>query len=115
MQMLKKFSEIVSRIRTIQGQRTTVEFANEIDMTQQTVDLYLKEARKPSLEFVYKVCSTFGVSADELLGLKQQTTNVDPSSRAVSVKLADLKYNADQAEKSLSKLLASLAKLQESI
>ena len=113
--MLKKFSDIISRIRTIQGRLSTVDFAREIEMTQQTVDLYLKGARKPSLEFVYKVCSTFGVSADELLGLKPPTTIVDPSSRAVSLKLADLKHNADQAEKSLGKLLASLAKLQESI
>lgn len=38
-------------------------------MTQQTVDLYLKGERKPSLEFIYNICSSFGVSADWLLGL----------------------------------------------
>lgn len=67
--MLKKFSEIVSRIRTVQGELSTVEFARRLGMTQQTVDLYLKEARKPSLEFVLKVCSTFDESSDWLLGL----------------------------------------------
>ena len=67
--MLKKFSDIVSRIRAVQGEHSTVEFARRLGMTQQTVDLYLKEARKPSLEFVLKVCSTFDVSADWLLGL----------------------------------------------
>lgn len=113
--MLKNFSGLISRIRAIQGDLPTVEFARRIHMTQQTVDLYLKELRKPSLEFLYNVCSTFDVSADEILGLKPFTTNVDLSDRTVLLKLADLKHNADQTEKSLTKLLTSLAKVQESI
>ena len=72
--MLKNFSEIVSRIRTVQGELSTVEFARRLGMTQQTVNLYLKEARKPSLEFVLKVCSTFEESADWLLGLTDERT-----------------------------------------
>lgn len=113
--MLKEFSDIVSRIRAVQGGLSTVEFARRLEMTQQTVDLYLKQARKPSLEFVLKVCSTFDVSADEILGLKPFTTNVDLSNRKILSRLADLKRNADQTEKSLNNLLVSLAKLHESI
>lgn len=113
--MLNKFSDLISRIRAIQGDLSTIEFARRIKMTQQTVDLYLKGLRKPSLEFLYNVCSAFDVSSDEILGLKPFTTNVDLSSRTILSRLADLKRNADQTEKSLNNLLVSLAKLHESI
>ena len=69
--MLRNFTDVVSRILAIRDSKglTTIEFARQLKMTPQTVDLYLKGERKPSLEFVFNVCSTFGESADRLLGL----------------------------------------------
>lgn len=83
--MLKDFTDVVSRILAIRDSRglTTIEFARQLKMTPQTVDLYLKGERKPSLEFLFNVCSTFGESADSLLGLAERR---ERSHLAVGVK-----------------------------
>lgn len=46
-------------------------FAKKLGISQQTVDCYINGKRKPSLEFIYRVCSVCGCSADELLGLPE--------------------------------------------
>lgn len=83
--MLKNFTDVISRILAIRDSKglTTIEFARQLKMTPQTVDLYLKGERKPSLEFVFNVCSTFGESADKLLGLAEVRERLRP---AVGVK-----------------------------
>lgn len=86
--MLKNFTDVVSRILAIRDSRglTTIEFARQLKMTPQTVDLYLKGERKPSLEFLFNVCSTFGESADSLLGLAERREHsevVAPQPRTV--------------------------------
>lgn len=53
------------------GPMSVKQFALKLGMTQQTVDLYIKGARKPSVEFIYNIFCSFNVSADWLLGISQ--------------------------------------------
>ena len=61
-------------------------------MQQKTVDLYMKGERKPSVEFIKNICTSFNVSSDWLLGLPersggitQQATANGPGGQAVAV------------------------------
>ena len=69
--MSEKFSTIVEKALSLQGTRSTSQFARDIGMQQSTLDLYLKGKRKPSIELVYCICRNCHVSADWLLGLAQ--------------------------------------------
>jgi len=70
--MLNNFRDVISRVIELKNGVTTKEFSRKLGMTQQTVDLYLKGERKPSLEFIYNICCSFNVSADWLLGLPER-------------------------------------------
>ena len=59
------------RAKELMGPMSVKQFALKLGMTQQTVDLYIKGARKPSVEFIYNICCSFNVSADWLLGISQ--------------------------------------------
>ena len=59
----------LSRLKELQGSNSVSAFARYLEMPQKTVDTYIKDQRKPSVEFVVRVCSKCGVSADWLLGL----------------------------------------------
>ena len=82
-------------------------------MTQQTVDLYLKGARKPSLEFVFRLCKAYNVSSDWLIGLA--TTNEEGRGRGLNSRINALKVDADRAAESVNKLLVSIAQLQDAV
>ena len=69
--MLEIFEGVVLRAKELMGPMSVKQFALKLGMTQQTVDLYIKGARKPSVEFIYNICCSFNVSADWLLGLSQ--------------------------------------------
>lgn len=71
-QMLTNFKVILDRVKSVQGSMSTREFARKLGMTQQTVALYLTEQRKLSLDFIVNICLCFGVSADWLLGLRNE-------------------------------------------
>lgn len=111
--MLKVFSDVVERAESLRNGRSTVVFARELQMTQQTVDLYLKGNRKPSLEFVYKLCKVYNISADWLLGLS--TTKVEDSSNSLNSNIRALRSDADRAAESINKLIGSIAKFQEAV
>lgn len=111
--MLNIFANVVERARSLQQGATTVDFAAKLGMTQQTVDLYLKGSRKPSLEFVYKLCCAFDVSADWLLGLS--TTNEEGRDKGLNTQIRALKLEADRAATSVNKLVLSISKLQEAV
>ena len=111
--MLKIFATVVEKAKSLQQSMTTVEFAAKLGMTQQTVDLYLKGARKPSLEFVYNLCRTFDVSADWLLDLS--TTNEEGRDKGLNSQIRAIKIDADRAASSVNKLLSSISKLQEAV
>jgi len=74
------FQELLFRLKSIQGEMTTAEFARRIGVKQQTLDCYIRGLRKPSLELVVRVCSSFGVSADWLLGLPEHGVSISNSS-----------------------------------
>ena len=61
----------LSRLKELQGSNSVPAFARYLEMPQKTVDTYIKDQRKPSVEFVVRVCSKCGVSADWLLGLSE--------------------------------------------
>lgn len=61
----------LSRLKELQGSNSVSAFARYLEMPQKTVDTYIKDQRKPSVEFVVRVCSKCGVSADWLLGLSE--------------------------------------------
>lgn len=116
--MQKIFDSIIAIVVERKKQLTTVEFAKLIDMPQQTVDLYLKGQRKPSVEFVFKFCSTFGVSADKLLGLPT-SENHHESMSSIPVRFAsrldEVKRNAEQATASINALQNAIEKLNKTI
>lgn len=74
--MKNNFEHLISRIKSLPGADNVAGFARTIRMNQKTVDLYMKGERKPSLEFVQNICTSFGVSADWLLGLKPDSATV---------------------------------------
>ena len=69
MQIILK--DVVERVKTLLNGESIYSFAKKLGMSQQTVDCYVNGTRKPSLEFIHRVCSTYGVSSDWLLGLSE--------------------------------------------
>ena len=63
-----KMKNVLDRILEVKGDRSTSSFARALGMRQQTIDGYLRGQRKLSVEFVNRICCSFGVSADWLLG-----------------------------------------------
>ena len=111
--MLDKFTDVIERIRMLQGERANFEFGRMLGMTPQTVDLYMRGARKPSVEFILNVCSCFHVSADWLLGLSP--TNVISPQSGLTVRIKALKADADRAATSINNLIGTISKLQEAV
>ena len=60
---------LITRIKELQGEKSVSAFARYLEMPQKTVDTYINGERKPSVEFIMRVCSKFKVSSDWLLGL----------------------------------------------
>ena len=63
------FKLILKRLKDLQGENSVSSFARFLEMPQKTVDTYINGQRKPSVEFIMRVCSKCHVSADWLLGL----------------------------------------------
>ena len=55
------------RIKEVRGHLSQAEFAAMLGVSQPTVGKYEKGARLPDTNFIYAVCSRFGVSADWLV------------------------------------------------
>lgn len=51
------------------------EFATQIGMMQQQYSRYEKGEREPQLKHIRRICKTFNVSADWLLGLENSQNN----------------------------------------
>ena len=63
------FEPIIARIDELRGNRSVSGFARFLGMPQKSLDNYLKQGRKPSVELILLVCTKCHVSADWLLGL----------------------------------------------
>ncbi len=112
--MLKNFSDVIERIRTLQNDLSNFEFGRVLGMTPQTVDFYMRGERKPSVGFIFNVCSHFHVSADWLLGLPTTFVAEDQQmTSSVNKRIADLKTSADRATVSINNLLVSISKFNE--
>ena len=76
--------DVIERIKTLINGESIYSFAKKLNISQQTVDCYVNGKRKPSLDFIYRVCSLCKVSSDWLLGLSQTggTTTVNAGSGA---------------------------------
>ncbi len=78
--MEKSFAQIVARVDSLRGGRSVSSFARFIGIPQKSLDNYLKQGRKPSLELILLVCSKCGVSADWLLGLSPESRQTHETS-----------------------------------
>ena len=64
------------------GTMSVKQFASRLGMTQQTVNLYVNGERKPSVEFIYNIWCSFGVSSDWLLGLPERSGGITQQATA---------------------------------
>ena len=101
------FEDVLDRIKREMKGDSVYAFAKKLGISQQTADCYINGKRKPSLDFLYRVCSVCGCSADELLGLPTQG-----SSRSVISDLSELRQRADEAKESLTTLLSAIDKVK---
>ena len=81
------FDNVISRVKEIMNGMSIYAFAKKLGISQQTVDCYINGKRKPSLEFIYRVCSICNCSADWILGITD-TQSPPPQS---ADRAADLK------------------------
>ncbi len=70
---MTSFEKIISRINEVRGEISVNAFAKKIGIKQKSLDMYLKNERKPSVDLITCVCSNLGVSADWLLGLSDES------------------------------------------
>lgn len=99
--------DVLSRIKSEMKGDSVYAFAKRLGISQQTADCYINGKRKPSLDFIYRVCRVCGCSADSLLGLPQTAED-----RSVITDLNELRLRADQAKESLTNLLEALDRVK---
>lgn len=101
------FPEVLDRIKREMKGDSVYAFAKKLGISQQTADCYINGKRKLSLDFVYRVCSVCGCSADEILGLPSIAKN-----RSIIADLDELRARADQTKASLTDLLNAIDKIK---
>ena len=106
--MYINLEDVVSRVKDAMNGESVYAFAKRLGISQQTVDCYLNGKRKPSLNFIYRVCSVCGCSADGLLGLPTVS-----GERSVLTDLEELRTRADQTRESLTELLGAIDKIKK--
>ena len=104
------------RLKDLQGEMNTSEFARFLCVKQQTLDNYMR-GRSPNVEFVIAVCEKCGVSADWFLGISGKETNGGGKSKAgkkcESRKISALRSSlrsAVQAAENFAKIVKDLEK-----
>lgn len=91
-QMERKMKKVLERIISLKDADSTAEFARTVGLHPQTVDNYLSEKRKISLEFIIRVCQNCNVSADWVLGFSsdRRGTSAPPSSLELQTLVSEL-------------------------
>lgn len=81
------FEEILSRVKSLMGGDSVYAFAKKLGISQQTADCYINGKRKPSLDFIHRVCVVCNCSSDWLLGLPERgmSANVTGDHNAVAL------------------------------
>lgn len=103
------FDDVISRVKAQMEMRgdSVYAFAKALGLPQPTTDAYINGKRKPSLDFIYRVCSICNCSADDLLGLPGRS-----SGGSVMADLSELRLRADQAKQSLENLSKAIDKVK---
>lgn len=60
----------IAELRARHGKMSQKELAEKIGTTQTSVSIWEKDINSISAPYLIKICKFFGVSSDELLGLK---------------------------------------------
>ena len=97
--MEEKFAQIVSRIDGLRNGMSVSAFARFLGLPQKSLDNYLKQGRKPSVELVMLVCTRCHVTSDWLLGLSEDGGPQAPDAAlsALRNEVADLARRIDAA------------------
>ena len=85
-QMQIIFDVVLSRVKEAMKGDSVYAFAKKLGISQQTADCYINGKRKPSLDFIYRVCGVCNCSADWLLGLSDRPPNPSPPDRSAELK-----------------------------
>jgi transcriptional regulator with XRE-family HTH domain len=85
-QMQIIFDEVISRVKSAMNGDSVYAFAKKLGISQQTADCYINGKRKPSIDFLYRICIVCNCSADWLLGLTAAPPSPSPPDRAGQLK-----------------------------
>ena len=116
------FKLILTRLKDLQGENSVSAFARFLEMPQKTVDTYINGQRKPSVEFIMRVCSKCHVSSDWLLGLSDERGTVQSAAPAPVVTKkrqsamnpnADLSFELAAIRRELHRQAGELAALKQ--
>lgn len=77
-----RLPELRTRLRELQGDMSTTDFAEKLGLSRQTVGFYLNGNRIPDSETLIQICKACHVSADWLLGIEAEPIGL--SSKAIS-------------------------------
>lgn len=121
------FEKVLSRIQNEMNKRdlSVYAFAKMLKIPQPTTDAYINGKRKPSLDFVFRVCMACGCSADYILGLtdnyecniNKPRENVLPHSYAQGMKkqIRVFKEKAEVAVKQATEFLKTVEEIEEGL
>ncbi len=80
------FEDVISRVKLAMNGDSVYAFAKKLGISQQTADCYINGKRKPSIDFLYRVCIVCSCSADWLLGLSDHPPASSPPDRSAELK-----------------------------
>ena len=80
------FEDVISRVKLAMNGESVYAFAKKLGISQQTADCYINGKRKPSIDFLYRVCIVCNCSADWLLGIRDESPPAPSSDRAAEMK-----------------------------
>lgn len=80
------FDTLISRVKSVMNGDSVYAFAKKLGISQQTADCYINGKRKPSIDFLYRICVVCNCSADWLLGLSDAAPSPSPPDRAAELK-----------------------------
>lgn len=101
----------IDRVKSLLDGQTVSAFAKSIGLKQRIVDMYLKNERKPSLEFIKNICANYGVSADWLLGLSTVRVRGAMPASASARAVADSRAPSAESASHIQELEAEVARL----
>lgn len=101
------------RLEGVRGTRSVAEFARILGVRQQTLNNYMN-GREPPAAFVVLVCEKMNLSADWLLGLKDNNECSGDINKWRSAALASQR-KLDKVNEALGKIIEGTKALQEAV